>query len=180
MRIPEFRPAAATELASHILLWLGGKADRITILKLLYQVERRALERYNWPVMFDRLYCLPMGTVPQSVYDLMKEIRHDSPWPEFISAESPHHIRLRKEPKLWQLSEAQLELAREVVEENRHKQPMQLSQENHELPEWSDPQGSSYALSYPTLLKHLGKSDAEIEEIFNRLDSEAAMEDLLA
>ena len=177
-KTPGFRPSAATELAAHLLNGLGGKADWLTVLKLMYRVERRALERYGWPVVFDDIYLLPQGPVLQSVYDLLKGETHNDEWSKYIKSVKPK-ANLARTPRVWHLSQAQVELAREELNENDGKTGYQLSQDSHNLPEWNDPRGSSQKLEYEELLRYLGKSEAEIEKIFERLASEAEVEELL-
>lgn len=179
LRMPRFRPAVAAELAGHFLEWLGGRTDWLTILKLLYHVERRALELYGWPVIFDRMYKLPLGPVPDTVYKLLKgEVSH-SEWTDCIQSQKPYAI-LHKAPVWRHLSRAQMEIAQDVFNSARGKSGFDLSNESHRIfPEWTDPGGSSSPIPYENLLTVIGKSDEEMSEIFSRLSEEAELEDML-
>lgn len=179
-KVPSFRANVAAELVAHLLKWLGGHSDRITIMKLMYQVERGSLEKYDWPVTFDRLYCFPRGMVLDGVYKLMKCEIKDKNWSGYINSGTSHDLHLEKSPKLFYLSEAQLNLAKKIFEESKGKTNWDLVDESHVLPEWNDPQGSSNALDYTTVLEHLGKSDEEIKDIVAELHSEAILDELLS
>lgn len=181
MIIPRFRPNVVTELTAFFLQWCGGRSDRLTILKLLYQVERRSLEKYDWPVTFDRMCRMDYGMVLSNTYDLMKGERKDLKWSEYIKSSSHSmSLELQKCPALFYLSESQHDLAKEVFEENKDKTGMELSEESHDFPEWDDPSGSSNFLDYRDLLQVLGKSNEEIESIIEELRNEADLDDMLS
>ena len=177
---PRFRPKVVTELTAFFLQWFGGRSDWLTILKLLYQVERRSLEKYDWPVTFDKMYRMDYGMVLSTTYDLMKGERNAPEWSEYIKSSSHPILELRKRPTLLYLSESQRNLAHEVFEENKDKTGIQLSEESHGFPEWDDPSGSSNLLDYRELLEILGKSNEEIESIIEELMNEAELEDMLS
>ena len=178
-RMPKFRPGAAAELAGFFLQQIGGETDWLTILKLLYYTEKRALERYEWPIIFDRMYCFPQGPVPETVYRLLKEEVSYPEWSEVIESKRPHTVRLRIPPTTKHLSQVQLDIAREVFKENEGKSGLRMSAESHSLEEWTDPQGSSNPLSYATLLMVLGKSEGESQRIYDQLEEEAELEEIL-
>lgn len=177
---PRFRPNVVAELTAFFLQWFGGRSDWLTILKLLYQVERRSLEKYDWPVTFDKMYRMEYGMVLSKTYDLMKGDRKDPEWSEYIKSSSHSMLELQKCPALLYLSESQYNLAHEVFEENKDKTGMQLSEESHGFPEWNDPLGSSNFLNYRELLQILGKSNEEIESIIEELRNETNLDDMLS
>ena len=148
-RMPKFRPGAAAELAGFFLQQIGGETDWLTILKLLYYTEKRALERYEWPIIFDRMYCFPQGPVPETVYRLLKEEVSYPEWSEVIESKRPHTVRLRIPPTTKHLSQVQLDIAREVFKENEGKSGLRMSAESHSLEEWTDPQEA--AIRFPML-----------------------------
>ena len=177
---PRFRLNMVTELTAFFLQWFGGQSDWLTILKLLYQVERRALEKYDWPITFDKIYRMDYGMVLSETYNLMKGDRKEPEWSEYIKSSSRHNtLELQKCPTIFYLSESQHNLAREVFEENKEKTGIQLSKESHEFPEWNDPMGSSNFLDYRELLQVLGKSNEEIERITEELRNETILENML-
>ncbi|MBI2504045.1 MAG: SocA family protein [Candidatus Latescibacteria bacterium] len=180
--IPRLKKERAIELTTWILQWGGGSMDIMKLLKLIYITERRALERYGWPVTFDSLASLDRGPVPSKIYDLIKGTYPDPAdqrlWNEWIGPRDGNQVCLLQPPKLNHLSESQLELAREVFEEFGDERTFVLSELTHAFPEWIDPKGSSLPISYKELLSKLGKPQEEIQAILDELDEEARLEEL--
>jgi hypothetical protein len=115
----------------------------------------------------------------ESVYQLLKGEKEDNEWSEYIESHESFAV-LKKVPHIRYLSKAQLDLADEIIGENRGKTGPQLGIESHDLPEWKNPQGSSLPISYSELFRVIGKTDAEVKEITDNLQSEAEFEELLS
>ncbi len=81
---------------------------------------------------------------------------------------------------VWHLSEAQVELAKEVFDEYRDKEPMELSQLTHDFPEWQDPGESCLPISYELLLSKLKKDAEEIQAFEKEIEGHNLLEEMLA
>jgi len=75
-------------------------------------------------------------------------------------------VRLKGRPDVGALSEAEVDILRQIYERYRYRNRWNLRDETHEtLPEWVDPGESSREITIETVLEVLGKSESEIDEI---------------
>ena len=174
-----FRPEVAAEVVAHLLEWSDGVRDGGTLLKMLYLAERRCLDELNWPMLFDEIRCLPHGIVPQGTYDLMQGNISSKAWDYYITTVSIYDVILNRSPRQEHLSQAQLEILREIYQESKEKAFSDLSQESHCLPEWVRPGESSLPLSLKEILRALNKSQEEIDDITEALWYESELRDIL-
>jgi hypothetical protein len=152
----------------------GGSIDYAKCIKLLYSIEKEALNRWMRPVIYDDLYSMPHGQAVSQTMDRAeyKERRVESFWSDHIETSANNNLRLIKECGKEKLSRAEIELIKEIFELNKHKTPEQLFREHHDaklFPEWKDPHGSSIKTTYSNLLSFLGKTSDEIEEFEEHL-----------
>ena len=124
------------------------------LIKLLYLIDREALDRWGRPVSTDRYVSMDHGPVLSSVLDLIShgaEPGMKSAWLELISAPDGYDVRLHsdKPPADDELSKAEKELIDEVFARFRMASRWDLVRYLHKTaPEWQAPQGSSHPISY--------------------------------
>jgi len=164
----------ATQAAALLLELNGGSIDYAKCIKLLYSIEKEALNRWMRPVIYDDLYSMPHGqavsqTMDRAEYQVRKA---KSFWSDYIETSADNNLRLVKECGKGKLSRAEIELIKEIFELNRNKTTRQLFDEHHNaklFPEWKDPHGSSIKTTYSDLLYSLGKTVDQIKEFEEHL-----------
>jgi uncharacterized phage-associated protein len=177
-----FHPEKAVE-ASAILLKLHGKPMKyLGLLKMLYIADRIALQRMEQPITGGHYVSMDYGPVLSGVYDLIKgrPVEDALPlWSKFISPRKTNHVALLDDPGNEELCEEEEEIIQQVYQLFGHLDPFEVAEWTHDLPEWQDPHGSAIPISVEEVLKNLGKSDEEIEEIQQEFIREAYLDQVL-
>lgn len=173
----------ATQVAVILLKLNGGEMDYAKCIKLLYSIEREALKRWMRPVIYDDLFSLPHGQVVSKTLDRaeFRERRAKSFWGEHLETYDEKNIRLIKDCGQGKLSRAEIELIKEIFEENKNKTPDQLFAEHHNpalFPEYKDPHGSRIRTTHPELLSVLGKTQEQIKEFEEDMNELAYLEEM--
>ncbi len=163
-----FHPEKTIEAAA-ILLKLHGKPMKyLGLLKMLYIADRIALEHMEQPITGDHYVSMDYGPVLSSVYDLIKGKHVDEVlpiWSKFISPRNSSYISLLSDPGVGELCEAEEKILKQVYEDFGQLDPFHVAEWTHDLPEWQDPHGSAIPISIEEVLRYVGKTDDEIEEI---------------
>ena len=153
------------------------------LLKMLYIADRMALERINWSITGDRYVSMNYGPVLSSVYDLIKGQSVDNAlpiWSKFISSiDSNFQVELVDDPGNGKLCEAEDEILQEVYQTWGHIDPFDVAELTHTLPEWQNPNGSATPIEVEEILRSVGKSEEEIEEIQDEVQREAYLDEVL-
>lgn len=173
----------ATQLASLLLKFNGGSMDYLKCIKLLYAIEKEALNRWLRPVIYDELYSLPHGQVVSQTLDRAEYRIHPAKtfWSNHLRTTPDNTIHLDAECGIDNLSRAEIDLIREVYEKNKDKTPKQLMDEHHNpdlFPEWKNPGQSRIKTKYSDLLTLLSKNQEQIEEFEADLKELANLEAL--
>lgn len=173
----------ATQVACLLLGLNGGEMDYAKCIKLLYSIEREALNRWLRPVFYDDLYSMPHGQVVSQTQDRAeyRSRKARSYWGEHIENDGNNNLRLIKGCDRNKLSRAEIELIEEISEKNKYKTAKQLFNEHHDpafFPEYKDPQGSSIKTSYSKLLRILGKTPEQIKEFEEDIDELKYLEEM--
>ncbi|MDT8369703.1 MAG: Panacea domain-containing protein [Longimicrobiales bacterium] len=151
------------------------------LLKLMYFADRKALQRWGRPITFDAFVSMRNGPVLSRTYGLISgdsDRRDGSLWSEFISAPEGYDVALVGDCPTDQLSDAEVELLREVFKEFGHQNRWDLVDYAHTLPEWTDPGDSALPIEYANILTAGGWSEAEVAQIVSELE-ELALADRL-
>ncbi|OQY45782.1 MAG: hypothetical protein B6240_08350 [Desulfobacteraceae bacterium 4572_87] len=80
------------------------RADFHKVFKILFFADQKHLSRYGRPVVGDYYVAMRHGPVPSRIYDILKSIRGDSPFPgdefEKYFAVDRHFIKPRTTPDM--------------------------------------------------------------------------------
>lgn len=179
----QFHPEKAVE-ATAMFLKLHGKPMRyLGLLKLLYMADRLALQRIEQPITGDRYVSMDYGPVLSGVYDLIKGQPVDNAlplWSEFISSRNgSYSVFLLNDPGKNELCEEEEEIIKEVYQSCGYYDRFDLAELTHDFPEWQDPHGTSIPIAVEDILKNVGKSDEEIEDIQQEAAREAYLDRFL-
>jgi uncharacterized phage-associated protein len=177
-----FHPEKAVEAAA-VLLKLHGKPMKyLGLLKMLYIADRIALARMEQPITGDHYISVDYGPVLSGVYDLIKGKPIDNAlplWSKFISPRNEHYVSLLNDPGNEDLCEEEEEIIQQVYQAFGHLDPFLVAEWTHDLPEWEDPHGSAIPIAVEDILRNVGKSDEEINEIQQEAVREAYLDGVL-
>lgn len=179
-----FREDKTTQAAARLLKSGGGEMPYISLIKLLYFADRKALVELGRPISYDLFVSMPKGPVLSRTFDLIAsepDPSDDRPsyWRQYISEPRNYTVALLSEPPNGQLSPAEEEVLDQVFQEFGHFDRWTLVRLSHELPEWSDPHGSSVPIAIRSILVHQGVSSEDAGAIIRDLEAETAAESLL-
>ncbi|MBI1852913.1 MAG: SocA family protein [Planctomycetes bacterium] len=162
-----FDERKAVAAAAYLLKLADGEMPYLRLMKLLYIAERESLRRFNRPICGDRYVAMAHGPVLSKTLDL---IRADEPlagstWSNHFQKTEHHNLRLIDDPGVGPLSEADLQVLREAHKLCQDVDVWKLRDLTHLLPEWKDPGKSSKPIPVEEILRHLNKTEEEIEEV---------------
>jgi len=180
---PLYNEIKATQVACLLLGMNSGSMDYLKCIKLLYSIEREGLKRWLRPVIYDKLYSLPHGQVVSQTLDRAEyRVRPANTfWSNYLTTDANNTIHLKKDCGIDKLSRAEIDLIKEVFENNKDKTPEQLMKEHHNhalFPEWKDPGSSRIETEYSDLLTLLCKNEEQIKEFEEDLEELVNLEKL--
>ncbi|MBU7584704.1 MAG: SocA family protein [Nostoc sp. TH1S01] len=177
-----FHPEKAVEAAATFLKLHGKSMKYLGLLKMLYIADRIALERMDQPITGDHYVSMDYGPVLSGVYDLIKGQPVDDAlplWSKYISPRNTNFVELLKDPGNEELCEEEEEIIQEVYKTFGHLDPFHVAEWTHDLPEWQNPHGSAIPIPVEEILKNVGKSEEEIEEIRQEAIREAYLDEVI-
>lgn len=159
-----FDETKATQTAAMFLKLSGGRLQFLALIKLLYMLDREAIDRWGLPVTTDRYVSMKLGPVTSHIYNLIKQ-SSDSSAPSFWSTHigrDQFAVTLFADPGETELSAAEENLAAEIYARNQGKDGFQLADDCHnQFGEWEDPGASSRPIPIESILEALGKSEED-------------------
>jgi uncharacterized phage-associated protein len=158
--------------ATQAAAWLlnkepGRRMDVVKLSKLLYLADREALKRWGLPIIGGRYCNMEHGPVVSRVVDAMKPVSERkgfTVWDEHLKRKEAEMV-LIEDPGRGRLHDAAIGLLDETFARYGAFPTWELRDRTHSLPEYQDPGTSSLPIRPEVLLRHLGKSDEEIEEL---------------
>jgi uncharacterized phage-associated protein len=165
-----FNQKKAAHAASVFLRLHGRKMSYLKLIKLLYLLDRTALERWERPVTGDRYVSRKLGPVLSNVRDLIvweQPQAHSDLWHDLIGNAGKFEVELKRPVEPDSLSERELELIAELFGKFGQMDRWKLAEYTHSLPELKKPDrdNSACPLEYEDILKALGKTPEEATAI---------------
>ena len=165
-----FSERKAAAAASLLLQLAGGQMEYLKLIKLLYYADRESLDRLGRPISGDHYFSMRLGPVLSKVYDLIKATlagtAEQGPWVQQIGMASRYVLKLNGPADFGPLSDAEIRVLYEVFNRLASTDKWAVVNETHQgLPEWEDPGESRERIDIETILRVLGKSEEEIEQI---------------
>ena len=180
---PYFNERKATQLAAYLLSKTNRPYPHLSLIKLIYLIDRAAFDRRGVAVSTDIYFCLLHGPVVSAIMDLARGrvITNEGIWSKHIEPSGQYHIKLIEQTDVDELSEFEIALADEIFAEHGSKSWKQLRDESHNLPEYQVPDEDRYGdrripLSVDDILRALGKSQKEINLTSRRLKGQAILD----
>lgn len=179
----QFNEKKTTQTAALFLKKAGGRMNYMKLIKLLYLVDRRALEKWECPITGDSYFSMTYGPVLSKVLDFINnEVKPESPsiWSEFIKTVNNYNVELVKDSHEDELSRREIDLIDELFQKYKNKDKWDLVNELHDnCPEWEDPEGSSNPIRVEDIFKVLGKTERDISIIESETNAYAFAKGLL-
>lgn len=180
----EFNENKATEAAGLLLNLKGGRADYLWLIKMLYYIDREAINRWERPVTYDYYNSMDFGPVLMSVYNLILGRRSGVAWKNYIhsfpkGSDSIYEYEVwlkGSPPRLRKLSVDEEELIHEMFNQFGGYSGFELAEMSHKFPEWKDPHGSTIPIEFSEILKSLEFSEEDLSRIADELKSEQALD----
>ncbi len=177
---PRFNEEKTTQLACVLLKKRDGKMSILTLAKLMYLIDQASLLRWGWSMTGDDYASMPYGMVLSHTYDL--STRNSFPityWRNFISEVSDNEVKLKADPIVDEISDAEMDLIDELYSQFGARGMWELVYKvHHNLPEWKDPHGSSILVPYEQVLEAHGKEPEEVKEILDEMEAISFFEKL--
>ena len=163
-----YRDKKIAHMAAYLIKRLGGRVDRLKLVKLMYLADRKSLGDRGYSISRDDFYAMNLGPVLSRTYDLMREEGTvNSTWNNLIrniEGVNPTHSLREKDPKLGALSEYDRRVMNEVVETYGHMTSFELVRYVHDnCHEWKDPDGTSVRIKIGEILRQLGYNGKDAE-----------------
>lgn len=179
-----YREDKATQAAARFLRLRGGKMSHLKLIKLLYLAEREALTRLGSPLTYDAYVSMPHGSVLSATLDRIneRESYEGGYWDTYIGPKQNNEVALRNRDMVPddQLSKAEEQLIDEVFERYGHLTRWELRDKTHQLPEWTDPEGSMLPITAADILKSEGYSEEDVADMQADWDEAAYAASLFA
>lgn len=180
IKMPKYNEGKATQVAALLLKQSNCSMDLLKFMKIMYNIEREALERWSFPVTYASICSMPDGQILSETFDNTKPHNPSVFWDEYIVTDrSQNTVSLKKSCLTGKLCRAEISLIKEIYNRDKDKSPIQLRNEHHKYPEYVDPGRSMIPTDYAKLLKVLGKTPEQISAFKNDMCGEAYLEELV-
>jgi uncharacterized phage-associated protein len=158
----------------------------LKVVKIIYLADRLFMERYDSPILNDKLVSMPHGPVNSLTYGYISGCEENGRalWDAYISDREGHEIGLANDTitdcDLDELSDAELDALQEIWRTYGHMDRFELRDFTHKnCPEWVDPNGSSCPIHYELVFKFLGKAENSTE-LASRIEANRYIDALFA
>jgi uncharacterized phage-associated protein len=176
-----FDEQTTAQVAAYFLQKSNKPMTRLTLLKLMYLADRQSYIECEGPITGDRVVAMGKGPVLSKTYDFIKnEGPVPSCWSDLIETRrGSSEVTLKRQVTqidFDRLPNAIIEILDKVYTDFGDMEADALSNYTHGLEEWIDPPpGSSVTIPVRRILRALGKTPQEIDEI---LHSQEALAEL--
>lgn len=91
-----YKARKAAQLCAHFALQEGLAIDKLKLIKLIYLAERKCLEDWHRPMLFDELFSLPHGPICSSTLNGIDGRYPKSVWDEYIARHGNRVVPVKK------------------------------------------------------------------------------------
>ena len=180
-----YNSAKAAQIIAYFALKSPARSiNMLKSIKLVYIADREVLKRFGFTMLDEPRYSMPHGPVNSRTYDNAKGEVQDEQWSAVLDDRANHQIGVKNGitvDDLDELSDAEIQVMDEIWDKFAHMDGFQLAEWTHKndnIPEWEDPNGSSYKIPLERMLRAVGFEHAEEHAEFLR--DHARIESLLA
>ena len=179
--IPGYNVRKAAQVVAFFAIRQGGRINVLKLSKLVYLSDRAFVEKYDVPILYDKLVSMQHGPVNSLTLDFVKGFLSDAVnWDEFVSDLDRHDVGLSRDDlrveHLDELSDAEITTLEAIWAAFGHMSQYEIRDYTHaHCPEWEDPDGSAKPIEYKRLLECLHKDPA----IADLIDEDRALANAL-
>jgi hypothetical protein len=180
-----FNLPKTTEAACLLLEREGGTMNILKLVKLVYLLDRLALERVGVPVAGGTCFSMQNGPVNSALLDLINAGslwgEKDDKWERYISDRSGHEVKLRRKPKVQHLSPFELELVDEIYKIHGHRDQWALVKWCHKhCKEWTPLDEGRALIRLEDIGRAVGKTEKQRQRLKERADADAQLDRIFA
>jgi uncharacterized phage-associated protein len=170
----------ATQVAAKVVSQLGKEVTPITLLGMLYLIDRQSLVDTGDTLIGGSLYSFPFGPCSLDLYKrVYGSYPKDSYWDDSFTINYKKAllftISLNKSPGDSELSDYICDITAKIVSKHQHN----LLNSLQRLPEWDKPKIEITPIMYEDILKYSGYSSQDIQDCVNRADAIKSIANLL-
>ncbi len=175
----------ATEVAFQIISREGGELDKLKLIKLMYLLDREAINQRGVPIVGGNYKSFFWGPVISDVLDLINH-RNNSGWNTAISPligppDKEWNIKAVADPGRDHLSDRELNLLNSVWEKFGHMTGKELSSWTHEhVTEWEELKSGSKPIEIEEIGRALHFSEGSIQALTEQAASAKLLDDIFA
>jgi hypothetical protein len=159
----------AAQVVAFLIREQGGSADMIKTVKLAYLADREFLDSFGHTILNDDFYCLDHGPIDSTTLDYIKgnvsDAKNRALWAEYVTSVDQNTWLFsiaNNDLYLGELSDAEEDVLRSVVDKFKHMKPFELVDWIHaNCREWVNPRGTSTPLDYKDVFRALGKDNVD-------------------
>jgi uncharacterized phage-associated protein len=154
-----YRQRKAAQLCAHFTLQEGGQMDKLKLIKLIYLTERKCLEDWRRPMLFDELFSLPHGPICSSTLNGIDQAYPKTVWDDYLTRNGNRAVAVRKLTRddLDEISDAELDIASAIWKEFGSYTASQLRNYTHmHCSEYTDVTDGRVPISYKEVLEAIG------------------------
>jgi len=167
LRFP-FAAEKVTEVAAEFLRLAGGEIYILTLVKLVYLLDRESIAQRGVAVVGGSYLSMASGPVTSEVLDLINNgflsgFRIN--WEQFISDRQDHQVGLKNNPGREHLSDVELELIERVFSEHQEQDRFELVAWCHaNCGEWTPLDQGCADIDLERLAEEVGRDREEVIE----------------
>ncbi len=172
-----FNIKKATQALCILLIKEGGRMNYMKAIKELYIADREALGQWGNTITGDSHVSMKHGPVLSNILDLINnggDPKISPYWKQHISAPENYKISVLSGGNCEsdELSQREIKLLGIIQERFAEQDEWKMVDYCHQnLKEWEDPSGSSLPITPEKILKALGKSENEINQIIEKIET---------
>jgi len=160
----------AIEVACQFLQREGGLINVMKLVRLVYLLDRRSLEKRGIPVVGGSYFSLRNGPITSEMLDLINSGslwgENECHWDKFISERQNHEVAMAADPSRDHLSDSEIDLIDEIYRDHGKKNQWQLRDWCHEhCDEWTPLEQGRDRIALDSIARALGKSDEQIARL---------------
>lgn len=173
----KFDSEKAIEAAAVIARREGKRIGPMRLLKLLYIADRVAIEQRGRPIIGSRAVAMDHGPLHSDVYNMIKGDHPANPrWSRFFTRLSKRELQLDNEPDNKCLSQHDIQILNEVVDDHSDLDDWYLSKKvTHQFQEWIDnyEEGTSKPIEIEQIIDAVGRTQDKDGILQDLRDNEA-------
>ena len=128
-----------------------------------------SIEENEVPITYDNFSAMPMGMVVSTTLDLVKNNKTIPQWNNSFETKN-FVVSVKGEyPRLKKLCIEDVEILERIYSKYGSFDQFQLAEITERVPEWKDPNGSSFPVEIKELLISMGKSEEDSERIESQI-----------